>query len=203
MTRSLYPPRPGHTLPPSDLGAWEGRYPWVGELKFNGTRIVVYREGSEVRLATRHLTAPAQYTMSAETRADLLALPEGIYDGELLHSKTTGIKDRVVLWDLLGPSWIGVTYSLRRAALQALFGNPTGFETQTGRQIALRVTDHLWTPYLYTRGLVNVFESFTDLAEIEGLVLKNMEAPLARPLAVDNNGDWQIRFRKPSKIYTF
>src|SRR4051812_7142156 len=103
----IYPPRPKNKIEPARLDQYEqSRNPhWWAQWKYNGTRTLVYIEADRsVRLYERNGGAHKAYTLTAATKADLLALDLGeggyILDGELMHSKTKDIKDTIVLYDV-------------------------------------------------------------------------------------------------------
>jgi len=200
MDRPIYPPRPGRTLPPSALETedWTG---WVAQPKYNGTRVVIYRheEGSAFHARTggftmlnRHKRPLADYQPSPELRESLLRLPPGIYDGELLHHKTPDIKHRVMLWDLLGPERVGMDYGTRDTDLLGIF-----LDVVPGP--AVRLASSI-TPAI---SLAEAFRSITAAPEIEGFVMKRLDAPLERPIGENNNGSWQVRIRRPAPNYAY
>jgi len=224
----MYPPRPKLSIPPSKVGDYEEKG-FVAQLKYNGTRTLVEMgPGSEIKLWTRHREPHKAYELSEALRADLLAIYQTgdtnktlVFDAELMHSKTKGLKDTLILFDLLvcdSEYYIGMPMLGRYSMLNDILGEPDEWEEETGRKIAAkcrlfeynekdevteRYLDRVWVAETFYHNFADVYQSRIDMDEIEGLVLKNPRAPLDRGFSEANNQDWLIRCRKPSKNYGF
>jgi hypothetical protein len=61
----------------------------------------------------------------------------------------------------------------------------------------------LWLAETFFFNLEGAYNRAIELDEIEGLVLKKPNAKLTRGHSKNNNGDWQIRCRKPTKNYSY
>lgn len=224
----MYPPRPKISIPPEKVGDYEDRG-YVAQLKYNGTRTLVeIGPGSEVKLWTRHKEPHKAYELSEALKADLLAIYKlgdttktMVFDGELMHSKTKGLKDTLVLFDILvcdSDYLIGMPMLGRYSVLSDILGEPNEWETETGRKIAAkcrvfeldeedevveRYLERVWMAETFYYNFSDVYKSRVDMDEIEGLVLKNPRAPLDRGFSETNNQDWLIRCRKPNKNYSY
>jgi len=172
---------------------------WVGELKYNGTRLQLHCNFTAGRLNcpyqfwNRH-EQELDYTPTPEISDILHALPiDGytLFDGELRHNKTIGVRNKIIIWDVFilnGELLVGMEFRERRKILEGMFkvnGEPVGITEQ------------------YHVGFKQVFESVISEDEIEGLVLKNVQGKLSlgRRSAVDSN--WMFKVRKPSGRYKF
>lgn len=213
----IFPPRPGASLPPEVLAQPERWQGWIGEPKLNGNRVLVSRGiGESLRLFTRHREPFRRYRMPADLRANLLALPLGLYDGELLDGKVTGVEDEIALFDLLGDPWLGTTLAERLVELDrrcwaacAVLGYQsapparfaeTGERPRLGHHVGRFVFQvERFLPAQFT----TAYRLLSETKEAEGLVLKNLAGVLERPLAIENNGRWSVRIRKPSKVYSY
>lgn len=203
----LYPPRPGTSVQPNTLAGYPG---WWAQRKYNGTRTMVYLspEG-DLALYSRHREPLKTYSCSPALRSGLSQIQSSsgwtVLDGELLHSKTKGLKDRLVVFDLLvheGKYLLGSTYKKRYEILATSLKSPTQLEQHSGRGLALQTSlcVSLWlAPILPVTQ--ESYSELLDLDEIEGLVLKNPGGVLLPGTRPDNNGDWLIRVRKPHKNY--
>jgi len=227
--RIMYPPRPKLSIPPDKIQDYEDKG-YVGQLKFNGTRTLVeIRPGGNISLWTRHREPHKAYALSQAMKTDLLDLYNHnmdstktvVFDGELMHSKTKGLKDTLILFDILvcdSNYFIGMPMLQRSLILDDVCGNPNKHETETGRKIAsqariffldekenvkFRYLDRVWLAETFCFNLTDVYKSRIDMEEIEGLVLKKPMAPLDRGFSENNNGDWLIRCRKEHKNYAF
>lgn len=207
-TRRIYPPRPKLSVSPDEIKKYEKKG-WIGQRKFNGTRTLVYQTDiDEFELTTRHRTAHKQYVLTRDMKAALQALALGagvhVLDGELMHSKTKGLKDTLVLWDILvheDKYLVGTTYAERYKLLNDLLGRPKDYEQVTGHGLALHVVGNIWLAETFGAQLVKRFKEAKDVDEIEGLVLKSPAGELEQGTAENNNASWQVRCRKPHKNY--
>lgn len=209
----FYPPRPEGSVPPDRLGDYPG---WWAQRKFNGTRTLIFLspEG-DVELRGRHQEPLKAYDLSPAMEGALqaLAFPRGswsVLDAELLHSKTRGPKDRMVLFDVLvfaGVYQTQTTYECRYNLLVDVCGHPRSHEGDTGRRIALKVNENVWLAESFrvqSAGEARaLYESLIDLDEIEGLMLKDPGGRLQPGFGERNNSSWLIRVRKPHKNYKF
>lgn len=205
----MFPPRADTSIRPENIDKYKG---YIGQYKYNGTRnlIFVLPDGS-IQLFNRHQEPHKQYKLTKRMEQSILGLdlPAGHYhvlDGELMHAKTTGLKDRIVLYDILvynSQYLVGSTYQERNDLLASVCGQPQEVEDATGRGIALKVTDALWLAQTFSEDLADRFKDHIDLDEIEGLVLKDPRGALDMGVVVKNNTAWQIRCRKPHKNYDY
>jgi len=209
----MYPPRPKVSIPPEKIIDYEKKG-YVAQLKFNGTRTLVeMKPGGEIKLWTRNREPHKAYTLSEGMKADLMEFHESsdpdkhvVLDGELMHSKTKGLKDVFIAFDILvceDNYFIDMKMLERFRILDEIMGEQDDREKQTGREIAIYVRDHLWLADTFVYDLAGQFERFKDMDEVEGLVLKNPDAKLERGHSENNNSSWLIRARKPNKNYRF
>lgn len=209
----MYPPRPTTSIPPEKISDYENKG-YVAQLKFNGTRTLVeMRPGGEIKLWTRHGEPHKAYKLSPGMEADLHELHESVnpdeylvLDGELMNSKTKGLKDRFIAFDILvceSLHFIGMSMLNRYRVLDEITGEQEEHEEETGRKIAIYIRDHLWLAETFVYDLESNFKRLIDMDEVEGLVLKNPDAKLERGHSENNNSSWLIRARKPSKNYKF
>ena len=207
--RYIYPPRPSGAIHHDHVSRYPG---WIAQYKYNGTRniIFVFPDG-HIELFNRHREHNKAYHPTQEmiNAFQSLKLKSGrfyVFDGELMHSKTRGLKDRLILFDVLvfeGDYLIGSRYIDRYLILEKLLGKPTEFEQETGNQIAYRVNRNIWFSKIYTKDLQERFKKLIHMDEVEGLVLKDPNGTLTPGLQEENNGAWMIRVRKPHKNYAY
>lgn len=188
-------------------------YPnWVAQYKFNGTRNIIYVfPDGHIELFNRHGEHNKAYQVTEDMIQGFkkLNLKKGVFyvfDGELMHSKTKGLKDRVILFDVLvnaGEYLLETSYIERYKLLMNLVGNPSEFEEETGNKIAYRINKNVWLAKTYTKELTERFKKLAHMDEVEGLMLKNPNGKLSFGTREQNNGEWLVRVRKPSKNYSF
>lgn len=212
--RIMYPPRPKISIPPSKLKHYEDKG-YVAQYKYNGTRTLVeILPGGEIKLWTRHKTEHKAYKLSKTLRDQLAELhivtsnQQGylVLDGELMHSKTKGLKDTFIAYDLLvfnDEYLIGAPYMERYALLNQITGDQETFEKKTGKSIAIYIRSNFWLAPIFLFNFAEEFDRHKEMDEIEGLVLKRPKAPLERGFSQNNNSDWMIRCRKQTKNYLY
>jgi ATP-dependent DNA ligase len=124
---------------------------------------------------------------SGELVAALMALPleDGkyyLFDGELRHNKTVGVKNMIVLYDvfIFGDELLcGVPFEDRRGILETLEKNGGGYEALT---IAPQYPDNFRA----------VYDQLTPNPEIEGLVIKNLGGKLDLGRKRAANSGWMM-----------
>lgn len=199
----LYPPRPSNDIGSKQLPHYSD---WLAQRKLNGARCCAYiSPDREVTLATRHRTPFTRYRLTKPMREALLHVaPPGawcVLDGELLHTQTREVKDRLVLFDVLvlGSSHlIGTTYADRLERLHSLC-RPGEKERETAHGLGLMVRGPLWLAETFTANKNERFQESFGVNELEGLVLKDPNGRLEFPVRPDNNSSWMLRVRRPRK----
>lgn len=171
---------------------------WVAEPKYNGSRLLLAIEGQEFDLWNRHGRRfdyrPPESLRS--TLSDFGKKTRGIclFDGELRHNKVRGVKDRIVLWDVLmwnGKLLTDVPYRHRRMYFPLEFQHNGNFGF---------IQQHLGgnkTPFR------DLFYTWTQDPEIEGMVIKNLNGRLNLSRTAGQNSNWMVKVRRPSGMYRF
>jgi ATP-dependent DNA ligase len=205
----MFPPRASVSIKPEHVGRHKKH---IAQYKYNGTRTLIFiSPDGNINMFNRHQELHKQYKLSRPMIKSIKALGLAankwhVLDGELMHAKTKGIKDRVVLYDILvhaSDYLIGSTYMFRYKLLTRLCGSPQELEQDTGNGIALAVKETLWLAPVFSDDLTDRYADHIDLDEIEGLVLKDPKGKLEFGVTEKNNTGWQIRCRKPHKNYAY
>jgi ATP-dependent DNA ligase len=171
---------------------------WIAEPKYNGSRLLLHRLPSgNWEFWNRHKER-FNYTPSPEVAAALADLPllEGeyyLFDGELRHNKTVGVRHKIVLYDCLisqGELMTPHPFRWRRHVLEVLAHIMCDDRIIS---IAPQYPDHFR----------EVFDELTPDPEVEGLVIKRLDGKLnlGRTRAV--NSTWMFKVRKPNNSYHF
>ena len=131
-TQYIFPPRPKNCIPRSETSIMADMN-WVGQLKYNGTRILVKylpsltgrSEDVPVELWNRHGNRLWDYTVPEDLLGQLRdlhsylpisPLETSILDGELIDMKHKALKDTIAIWDILvkdSEHLVGSTYQER------------------------------------------------------------------------------------------
>jgi ATP-dependent DNA ligase len=118
-----------------------------------------------------------------------------LFDGELRHHKTKGIKNKLVLYDVFiraGELLIALPFRDRRKILESLMS--IGVDA---------VNNVLTIPPQFTSGFDRVFKALVSNPEYEGLVLKNLDGrlDLGRKSAAESR--WMFKVRRASNSYSY
>jgi len=218
----MWPPRPKNRIRFVELPRWERKGGWVAQRKFDGTRTLIHILPNGQVEAWRPGKQPhLQWKLSVDVAAQIRSLnielgKEYWLDGELLNNKTSDdhYKNRIVLFDILQAGWYffgGPNLMKRQQLLADICRNPVTLES--GRGIALVVTENIWLAQTFTDHFVdrwNDFISFDEakkmvyvVNEIEGLVLKQAKSVIEDFGNKEYEVNWQVRCRKPEKGYDF
>jgi len=188
----FYPPKP--TLITIDQPLFEelNKDPrFKAELKYNGDRLILYSMGGkEFEFWNRHGSRFRKYTPSPILIRHLKEFkwPKGlsVCDGELLHFKITSIKHHVILFDTFvrdGESLKSKPFSERRQVLE---------EIVNGKVLEDAVPSQQWTT-----GFREVYNENIKREEIEGLVMKRLDAKLILGLSASPVVTYMFKVRKP------
>ena len=204
--RYLWPPRPETKIAPTDLGVIE-KMGWWGQAKMNGTCTTIYVEPGKGSVAMgRHGPDHRLDWQPGEAwEAFAATLGKGWYafTGELLHSKGVGVRNTIVLFDLLvedGEYLVGTIYAERFRRLERLL---KAYNSEP--QIALTHREYNQGVWLITNHARAFREWFDAPAPemVEGLVFKDKNAKLRLCCKATANAGWQVKCRKPKANVSF
>jgi len=167
---------------------------WIAEPKYNGSRLQLHYLNGAWQFWNRH-EQKMNYTPSPEVEEALATLSNlnlkgyWLFDGELRHNKTKGVRHKIMLYDVF----------IREGEL--LTGHPFWMRREILEELVLRPPLDL--PMQHRAGFRGVFGRFIENEELEGLVIKNIrgQLQLGRGRAVESKWMWKIR--KPSGRYNF
>lgn len=171
---------------------------YIAEPKYNGQRCCLHIIDGKVEFWGRH---GKKLKYDNDPDPEMVAklskkFPKGyfLFDSELRHNKTIGIRNKLVLWDVF--IWRDellnkLQYWSRRAMLELRIEN---MDTSKITLIAQHSTD-----------FKKVYEKYAadPSNEFEGLVMKNVHGMIniGRTSAAESN--WMFKVRKPSGRYKF
>lgn len=199
----LYPPRPEQAIPPAllDIYQSQGR---IAEVKKNGTCTVLgVAPDKTLYLYTRHAELHKMWVPNPNSPClrKLKELPAKwfVFVGEILHNKTTNIKDTFYIFDILVMNSEFLHNSTLISRLDRLHQL---FKTTDGPYDYDLIDEKLWL----TKPLINcnfgeIFRNLTA-PEDEGLVLKDPLATLDFCTNASSNSKWQVKCRKRTKNYS-
>jgi hypothetical protein len=210
----IYPPRPEYKIQPKELDTFDtGEY--VVQPKYNGTCCIVFTNGTEVYVYNRHKSPMSWYSPDIDFKGLAHSNQWYVYTGEYLNKGKLGEngtkeKDKFIIWDIL--VWadqylIGDDLLTRINLLEITYPCQRGKIGENG----LEMYEHLCHTNLngiykaptYLNGFSKLFEDISKTDLYEGLVIKKIESKLSYGFQELNNHDWQIKCRKPTKVYHF
>jgi len=212
----LYPPRPDKAIPDNMLHFYEQRG-WVGQMKKNGTCTVVFvSPDGDVTYKTRHNDDHKMWAPTERSQKVFENLPQNgwhVFVCEVLHNKTSIVKDTVYIFDILvwnGDLLVGKSFTERMDLLKEIFGIQ-----EDENVVALSDNSHyvLNSNAWLAKTIEGGFEQIMRVANNqkppegapldEGIVLKNPKAKLEMPGRAKSNSKWQVKCRIAHKNYDF
>lgn len=203
--RYIYPPRPEINLPSSELVKYDNGM-WVGQPKLNGSNIVIFTDGKELYLYNRHNSPITNIKME---KSEFLSLHRGkgwiVLNGEYMNksknnSKGEAFNQKLVIFDVLvynGVQTIGMTFDQRIQLLNELFPS-TDYDGFINK-----INDNVYIVKTFTQNFEALWDKIIQTDMYEGWVLKKRGSKLKNGLSEKNNTDSQMKFRKPTKNYSY
>jgi hypothetical protein len=205
----LWPPRPETKIAPTDLKVIEDMG-WWGQAKMNGTLCTIYQPAFKDRQKPFAMGRHGPDNMLAwqpgeawHCFADTLANGWYVFVGELLHDKGVGVRNTIVLFDLLvedGEYLVGMPYSERFHRLAQLLAiyrdNPRVEATHK------EYNEGIWLIQNHARAFRQWFDAPAP-AMVEGLVFKQRDAKLRLCSRATANKGWQVKCRHPKANVSF
>lgn len=209
----LYPPRPQFKIPPVDLEKYEGEY--FAQVKYNGTACVVFTNGEELHVYNRHKLPLARYSPFIPFKQ---LSPDGlwyVYAGEYLNKGQEGEsgaieRDKFVIWDCLvyaGEYLVGSTFMDRLRLIDKRYPCISSRITNKGLEMyeymCATELEGIYKSPVYCLGFDHFYRDLVKTPLYEGIVLKKSESKLNYGFNEKNNSEWQVKVRKPNKVYNF
>ena len=203
--RYIYPPRPEINLPSSELVKYDNGL-WVGQPKLNGSNITIFTDGTELHIRNRHNGPLSNVKM---TDQEFLSLHRGngwfVINGEYMNkakinSKNEAFNHKLVIFDVLvynGVQTIGMSFDERVKLLNNLFES-TNYDDYINK-----ITDNVYIVKSFYKNFEPTYQKIVQIDMYEGWVLKKRSVKLKNGLSEKNNTDSQIKFRKPTKNYSY
>lgn len=187
----------------------------VAELKINGTHLILKRFAGDFVSERRYEFwgrdgKKLKYNPSREVTQELDALKwEGDceLDGELEHTKVHSRKHTVMLHDAIiwnGKILTDKTFAERRKILESLFKDRVILMDVVEKRDYAKLKCLIVYPSIqWKTGYKKIFDEYTKLEEVEGLVIKKLGAKLKVGMHDCPIVSWMWKVRKPHKNYRF
>jgi hypothetical protein len=202
----MIPPRANTMIPPSALGAYEGR-DWRGTAKKNGTNnVIVVSPSKEITAHNRQGEPHKLWKVSEQNTTIFRRLPGTGYwvlNTELIHSKVVGMRDINYVHDVLvadGKELWGTTYEERQKILIKTFSAVSEFSRLKMELSHVAVDNYTWLAINHTSDFRELY-TMLDGPDDEGLVLKRASGRLG---VRDSSGaPWMVKCRRTNKNVSF
>lgn len=203
--RYIYPPRPEINLPSSELVKYDNGL-WLGQPKLNGSNITVFTNGIEVYLYNRHNSSISNIKMK---QSEFLSLHRGngwiVLNGEYMNKSKNNsdnelFNQKFVIFDILvynGVQTIGKTFGERVKLIDELYPS-VDYDN-----FIKKLTNNVYVVKSFYTNFTKIYDKIVQTDMYEGWVLKKITSKLKNGLSEKNNTDSQMKFRKPTKNYSY
>lgn len=203
----IYPPRPKNPIPSSDLDEYDNNSLFA-QLKFNGSNCLIFTNGETIHIMNRH----NQRLTGVQISDEMLKLNIGstgkwwVLNGEYLNKNKKDennqpFNHKLVIFDILvheGEYLIGKTFGERIELLDTIFG-----QKQSEKEYLWKISENIYRAKSYLNSFKNLYDRYTPVDMIEGVVLKRRAAKLEIGNTENNNFRGMIKARKETKNYKF
>lgn len=212
--RYLYPPRAENKIHPADIGKYDNGE-FFGQVKYNGDCCVVAIHGDDIVIRNRH-NQPKDHVHESIDFKSLSGICNGwlVVAGEMLDKAKKDEHGQIikgfVIWDLLVFNGCYLLTSTVRQRIDMLDNTFKVSGMMVGAD-GIKQYDHLlftehsgiYRAPTYSKDFVALYNDLVKTDLYEGIVLKKKDSKLEVGFNSKNNNSWQLKCRKPSRIYKF
>jgi hypothetical protein len=205
MGRYLYPPRPETKAPVESLSMYE-RLGYIAQPKLNGSCGVLFLGGNP-KLMGRHNDSFARQLIDP-SKFSFLSNRSGVsvVVGEYMNKSKRDCQNRLfnstfVIFDILvsnGKYLLRSTFEERQELLDTLYGTGSHYDSYISQ-----LSDSIYRANNFTQGFTSTFLNMTKGDMYEGFVMKRPDGKLDTGYSSKNNTGWQVKVRKPTKLYKY
>jgi ATP-dependent DNA ligase len=211
--RYLYSPRPEQKTPPESLDKYDDGT-FIAQPKLNGANTLIFMDGTTNKVMNRH---NQDKTGDIASRINFAALHRGtgymVLNGEWMEKSKkdesgANFNGNFIIFDILvfnGQVLTGSTTLDRIFLLRDLYGDTLMKSTPDGivskEYLYTTPLDNIWRVCSYENNFRTLYHDLATIDMYEGLVLKKKFSKLLPPYSEAANKGWQLKSRKPTKIY--
>ncbi len=207
----LYPPRPENAICPEELDSWDNSS-MIGQIKTNGSNTLIFTNGSDVKIMGRHKQILSNIQISQREIIESLYNPLNlngkwlVLNAECLNKNklaedNSSFNQKLILFDILvynSDYLVGRTFKERINLLDNLYGR-----VDSEKEYLYKISKNIYRVKSYESGFSNLFNKFTPVDLVEGVVLKRANAKLEVAASKTNNSRSQVKCRKSSRNYKY
>jgi hypothetical protein len=201
-----FPPRPENKIRPTTVAQYEnGQY--IAQPKLNGSCGEIYLREKEIKLFDRHAKEGIHLFCLADREVRQLYTGKGwmMVSGEYMNKNQKDENHKpwnhkFVIWDLIiynGQHLVKETFENRIQLMDDIFG------MVDYNSYLYKITENIYRVKTFTKNFHKLYEAWSPIDMVEGLVLKRKNAKLERGSHQKNNVLSQVKVRKPTKNYEF
>jgi hypothetical protein len=206
--RYIYPPRPRNPITSDELNSWDNNS-LIGQLKLNGSNCVIFTNGIDAMIMNRHSQRLTNFTISLN---EVLSLHRGdkntwmVINGEYLNKSKNDeglvpFNHKLIIFDILvynSDYLVGKTFEDRIKLLDQVYD-----VKDSEKSYLYSISNNVYRVKSFDTNFLNLFNEFSKIDMVEGLVLKRKNAKLEIGNTVNNNIKSQLKCRKATKLYKY
>lgn len=207
----IYPCRPANAISPDDLDSFDNNT-MVSQLKINGSNTLIFTNGNDFRVMGRHKQLLSNFQISKDEIIETMYSPLKIngnwlvINGETLNKSKLDENNNIfnqkfIIFDLLvfdSNYLVGQTFQERISLLDNMYG-----KKNSDKEYLYGISENIYRVKSNDSNFKSIFDRYTKVPFIEGLVLKRKNAKLEVSSGEKNNWRSQVKCRKPEKNYKF
>lgn len=202
----IYPPRPKNTIDPKHLKTWDDNS-MVCQIKTNGSNALIFMDGKDCYIYNRHGSRLSNVEINRE---EILNLYTGkgwmVINGEYLNKSKKDennqtFNHKLIIFDILvynSQYLVGKTFGERIELLDSIYGTKN-----SEKEYLFGVSQNVYRVKSYQNDFKQMFDKYTPIDVVEGVVLKRKNARLELGSTELNNSKSQLKSRKATKNYRF
>ena len=205
--RYIFPPRPRNAIQDSELEFWDNGS-LVAQPKLNGSNTTIYTNGVKHIVMNRHGQRLTNFQLTDNEIKDIYRGTGEwmVINGEYMNKSKSDENGQVfnhkfVIFDILtfdGEYLVGDTFEQRIQLLDKLYG-----QVDSEKDYLYRISQNTYRVKSYYVGFKSLFDKYTPIDLVEGLVLKRKNSKLEISSGTENNWRGQLKSRKPTKNYKY
>ena len=203
----IYPPRPKNSIMSSELDFYENQG-MTGQIKTNGSNCVLSTNGIDCKIMNRHGQRLTNFRL---TNDEIKSIYRGngnwiAINCEYLNKNKSDetrrpFNHKLIIFDILvynGDYLVGKTFEERISLLDELYD-----KVDSEKEYLYKISENVYRVKSYDTGFKMLFDKYTPIDLVEGLVLKRKNAKLEISSGPENNWRSQIKCRKKTLNYKY
>ena len=203
----IYQPRPKNMIESNDLSSYDDGS-MISQIKSNGSNCVLSTNGKDHRVMNRHGQRLTNFQLTDDEIKSIYRGNGGwvVINAEYLNKNKLGdnnipFNHKLIIFDILvydDDYLVGRTFEDRILLLDELYG-----KIDSEKEYLYKISDNVYRVKSYESEFKALFDKYTPIDFVEGLVLKRKKAKLEVSSGPENNWRSQVKCRKPTKNYRY